>query len=112
LADRTLSRSAIPSAKKTWTVPDQAGSDFWTAQLDGNLISRGGMLVAFSESAEYKSKRSGETFTTLIYAGMLRAAPDQTSFALAVSRMGAGGSRRAEIDRLLATTAYQQRFVQ
>ncbi len=90
---------------------EPAGSDFWTAELDSARLSRGQILNRFTESPEYKTKRDGETFTTLMYAGMLKAAPDQSTFDATVARLNAGGTKQAEINTLLNSSNYRQRFL-
>jgi hypothetical protein len=54
--------------------PDQAGSDFWTAELDRGRLVRGGVMVLFSDSPEFVSRtRTAPPFPappgTFIYCG-------------------------------------------
>jgi Domain of unknown function (DUF4214) len=60
--------------------PDQAGLNFWVGEINSGRLTRGGMLAQFTESDEFKARRRAEIFTTLIFAGMLRRAPDEASF--------------------------------
>ena len=54
---------------------DGGGRSYWTGQL-GDGLSRGGMMVAFSDSAEYRRVVGPKVLATMLYVGMLRRAPD------------------------------------
>ena len=49
--------------------PDQAGLDFWTAQLDNNSLPENNLLVSFSESNENKIALSGQISAGIEYVG-------------------------------------------
>ena len=49
--------------------PDQAGLDFWTAQLDNNSLPVNNLLVSFSESNENKIALSGQISAGIEYVG-------------------------------------------
>jgi hypothetical protein len=80
--------------------PDSAGLAFWRGQLDGGL-SRGAMMRAFSESAEYRSAITSEVYVTMLYVGMLRRAPDQGGFDFWVGYADQGNSLLAA-DRVVS----------
>ena len=56
--------------------PDQAGRDYWVAELDSGRHSRGRLMVGFSESPENRTLTATWVKVVLVYAGMLDRAPD------------------------------------
>ena len=46
---------------------DQAGVNFWTAQLDAKKKTRGQIMVGFSESSEYKRLQAQNTDVAVVY---------------------------------------------
>jgi len=55
--------------------PDPTGFDYWTGQLTNGILNRGKIMVAFSESAEYKARVANTVTAILLYQGMLRRVP-------------------------------------
>ena len=90
--------------------PDAGGLAFWTGNLDTAAITRGGMMIGFSESAEYRALIDSEVFVTMMYAGMLRRAPDQAGFDFWVAQRDAGGGD-ALIAGFLQSPEYRARFL-
>jgi hypothetical protein len=91
---------------------DQAGSDFWTGQLDSGVRTRGQMLAAFTESPEYKAVRAAEIFVTLQYAAMLKREPSQTEFDTLVSRLRANNlTQNTSVSTTISSTEYRGRFL-
>ena len=91
--------------------PDSAGLAYWTAQLNGGLMTRGQVLVGFSESSEYQQRSYNRTFVTMIYYGMLRRMPEQAGFDYWVEQLGAGASGLDLINGFLAASEYRSRFL-
>lgn len=60
--------------------PDASGVAFWKGKLDRNEISRGQVLVNFSESNEGKRRLAPQVHLLLIPLGMLRTLPSKTFF--------------------------------
>ncbi len=54
---------------------DASGSDYWGGQLRAGL-QRGALMVAFSDSTEYRRFIDSKVKATMLYIGMLRRAPD------------------------------------
>lgn len=54
---------------------DAGGSTYWTGQLTAGL-QRGALMVAFSDSTEYRRFIGSKVKATMLYIGMLRRAPD------------------------------------
>jgi uncharacterized protein (DUF1800 family) len=91
--------------------PDAPGGAFWTDQLDRGLISRGAMMLQFSESAEYKSFKTNAVNVIMVYAGMLRRAPDKPGFDFYVAEANRGVPLLNVINGFLNSSEYQQRFI-
>lgn len=90
--------------------PDSGGLAFWRGELAS--ISRGRMMIAFSESAEFRALTSNEVFVTMAYAGMLRRAPEPSGFAAWVGFLDAGNPREAMLQVILDSPEYRSRFLQ
>ncbi len=90
---------------------DAVGADFWTNQLNTGALTRGAMLSQFTESGEYRQRRRAEIFTTLLFAGLLRREPDQTSFNESVNAINAGATLRSRIDIVRGSQEYRNRFL-
>lgn len=57
--------------------PEAAGRAHWVAGL-GQGMTRGELMVAFSESPEYRSIIGSRVLATMLYVGMLRRAPESS----------------------------------
>lgn len=91
--------------------PDSAGQAYWTGQLDSGALTRGQMMAAFSESAEYRGVIQYHVYVTMIYVGMMRRGPDEAGFAFWVDYMDQGNSGIALIQGFLASAEYRRRFL-
>jgi hypothetical protein len=89
--------------------PDAGGEAFWTGKLA--TMTRGQLMLAFSESPEFRSLTANEVLVTMLYAGMLRRAPEAAGFAHWVSYLDAGNSREALIQTFLESPEYRNRFL-
>ena len=89
--------------------PDADGLAHWTGQLNAGM-TRGQLMVAFSESPEYRAVIANEVYVTMMYAGMLRRAPDATGFSHWLGYMDAGNSGLALIQGFLDSIEYHGRF--
>lgn len=57
--------------------PDLRGRAYWIGQLGGaNPLRRGELMVAFSDSTEFRRISEPRVLATMLYVGMLRRAPD------------------------------------
>jgi len=90
--------------------PDPQGRQFWLDRLNAGL-PRGLMLMAVSESNEFKIKQAQEVFVTHAYVGMLERSPDRAGFDVWVARLEAGGPGRALIEAFLGAREYRRRFL-
>jgi hypothetical protein len=74
-------------------------------------MTRGQMMIAFSESAEYRSLIANEVYATMLYVGMLRRSPDSEGFYAWVDYLDAGNPAPALIQRFLEASEYRSRFL-
>ncbi len=89
---------------------DAPGLAFWTAQMNAGM-TRGALMVQFSESPEYAAVIGNSVYVTMMYVGMLRRSPDPGGFDFWVGTMNAGGSGLALIGEFLAAPEYRNRFL-
>ncbi|HET9577920.1 MAG TPA: DUF4214 domain-containing protein, partial [Usitatibacter sp.] len=82
----------------------------WLGQLDAGM-SRGQLMLQFSESPEYRGLIGNEVYVTMAYIGMLRRAPEPGGFAFWVDYMDRGNSGLALLSGFLAAPEYAQRFL-
>ena len=90
--------------------PDAAGLAYWVGQLNGGM-SRGQVMVGFSESSEYQLTSYNRVFVTMVYYGMLRRMPDQAGFNYWVGQLAGGSSALNLINGFLAAPEYHGRFL-
>lgn len=88
---------------------DNAGLNYWLGELSRGM-SRGDMMVSFSESEEYKRLSYNKLQVVMIYVGMLRRSPDQAGFDYWVSQLQSGGSVLNLIEGFLQSQEYNARF--
>jgi hypothetical protein len=90
--------------------PDPEGGAYWTAQLDRGM-SRATFVLGFSESTEFRNRYREELDVIALWQGLLRRPPSPQEFRDAVARLETGlRTTRGEIDTLLASAEYRQRF--
>jgi hypothetical protein len=82
-------------------LPDAAHRAYWIGQLDSGM-SRGQVMVAFSESEAFRVASGNEVFVTMAFAEALRRAPEPDEFSRWVRFLDAGKPREALIAGLLA----------
>lgn len=82
--------------------PDAAQRAYWVGQLDAG-ISRGQVMLAFSEGTDFRAITGNEVFVTMAYAEALQRMPDPADFARWVRFLDAGNPREAVIAGLIAT---------
>ncbi len=87
---------------------DSEGQAYWTDQLRSGRLTRGGMMVGFSESAENRGGTDANVDVIVTYVGMLRRSPDQSGYAYWVDQAKKGGLRQL-IGGVLGSTEYGKR---
>ena len=91
--------------------PDPGGYSFWLDQLNNGGMSRGQVMLGFSESAEYKQTSFNKVFVVQLYVSMLKRAPDQGGFDSWVNALNGGASGLALIQGFLDSPEYHSRFL-
>lgn len=81
---------------------DAQDGAYWVDQLESGRLTRGQVMLIFSESAGYRATTANEVFVAIAYAQTLARAPDPADLARWVRFLEAGNPRRAVIDGLLA----------
>jgi uncharacterized protein YkwD len=90
--------------------PDAYGKAYWLAQLTTRRVDRGGMMVSFTESPEFKSDSAAWNSVVEIYVGMLRRAPDDASLHYWSTQLR-GGRPLGDLTATVLTSAeYRGRF--
>ncbi|MDC7702727.1 DUF4214 domain-containing protein [Vogesella indigofera] len=89
---------------------DTEGKAYWVQQL-GDGTNKGDVVLAFSESAEYKKASDAEVSMVLNYLGLLDRAPDQAGFDYWLDRAQQGTPEIDIIGQFLATQEYHDRFL-
>jgi hypothetical protein len=89
--------------------PDPAGLQGWVNQLNAGM-SRGKVMVGFSESLEFQDKTSNNVFVIMMYEGMLRRAAEQAGYDHWVNLLNGGMSRSALTGGFLGSPEYRMRF--
>ena len=90
--------------------PEPDGFQYWVAQLRGGL-SRGQMMIGFSESAENQSITANGQRITLVYVAMLGRAPTASEHAQWLAEVNAGrASLVSLIAAVLNSAEYAARF--
>ncbi len=90
--------------------PSQGEIDFHVARLTSG-VTRGAVLVGFSESPEYQQASLIDVYVTMMYVGMLRRAPEQAGFDFWKAYMQGGNSGLALILGFLNAPEYRNRFL-
>jgi hypothetical protein len=90
--------------------PDAGGLAHWVAKLDSKALTRGAVMVQFSESSEGVRVIAPATDTVLIHLGMLAKLPSKSLFDSARASMGTPANPYAFTDQLFTGAAYAGRF--
>lgn len=91
--------------------PSASENAYWTGQLTSNAMTRGQVLLAFTDSAEHQAVSSNEIYVTMMYVGFLRRSPDAASFTTWLSFLDGGGSRDYMTQLFLDSAEYRGRFL-
>jgi hypothetical protein len=89
---------------------DAAGLQYWINQLLGGRLDRGGVMIGFSESPEYKAGTNVWNDVVQVYVGMLRRSPGQAELDYWVGQLRSGKSVTDLISGVLGSAEYRNRF--
>ena len=70
--------------------PDPGGYDFYFTRLESGALTRGQMMIGFSESPEFTQMVLDDVFTIAVYVGTLRRTPEQSGLDFYVDLLGSG----------------------
>jgi hypothetical protein len=90
--------------------PVQAEVDYHVARLVSG-VTRGEVMVGFSESPEFQAGTFNEVYVTMMYVGMLGRAPEQAGFDFWVTYMDSGNPGINLILGFLNAPEYRNRFL-
>ena len=90
---------------------DEEGATFWLSQLKAGL-SRGALMVQFSESPEYVTRTNGQVRATMLYVGMLRRTPEAAGLDYWAGLIDGGMPYREAIEGFLLSAEYRVRAEQ
>jgi uncharacterized delta-60 repeat protein len=91
--------------------PDPSGFAFWTGQLTTGARNRGQVMLAFSDSAEYRASILNEVIVTSAYYGLLRRTPDPGGFGFWVRHLDDGNPAQGLINNFLNSAELRARFL-
>lgn len=91
--------------------PSDAERMQWRLRLGPGAEARGRMMVALSESEEFRESVRGEVDAVLLYAGLLGRAADQAGFAGWMGFLQEGNSRQALIRGFLTSSEFRGRHL-
>ena len=91
--------------------PDPGGYDFYKTRLDNGSMTRGQMMLGFSESPEFQQLKSDEVFVVSVYVGMLKRTPEQSGLDFYIDLLEGGTPRRTVISGFLNAPEYRSRFL-
>ena len=89
---------------------DKSGVDYWTKQLDNKRKSRGGVMVGFSESNEYRTKQAQNTDAAVGHVFLLGRSPTTTESNTWASREKSGTTHTTLLQELIDSAAYATRI--
>jgi Tol biopolymer transport system component len=89
--------------------PDPAGLHYWNGQLTSGAITRGSLMVGFSESAEGRRFLAPPVDAVLVHLGMLRVMPTKAVFLAATASLEDGLPLEALVSQLRYAQAYVAR---
>jgi Domain of unknown function (DUF4214)/Regulator of chromosome condensation (RCC1) repeat len=88
---------------------DTAGLQFWSGELNAGRISRGGLLLNFSQSGEFINDSRADILVISLYAALLARAPSVAE--LNADRPLATSNLDGLIQRIADSTEFRNRFV-
>ena len=91
--------------------PDPGGRQFYLERLADGRLTRGQMMIGFSESPEFQQLVVDEVYVTAVYVGMLHRAPDPGGMDFYVNQIAGGSPRNSIINGFMGSPEYHGRFL-
>lgn len=90
--------------------PDSGGLSYWVGKLNAKKISRGSVMLQFSESSENTRKMASEVSSVLLRSGMLRRMPTAGEYSADQALLDGGATPADLATQLLALPEYDARI--
>ncbi len=91
--------------------PDPGGYDNYRTRLDSGALTRGQMMIGFSESLEFQALSDDTVWVISVYVGLLRPAPEVAGLDFYVDLLDNGTARGAVLPGFINATEYRRRFL-
>lgn len=91
--------------------PEPGGLAFWKQKLDSAEMTRGDVMIGFSESPEFKGRTTSDVFVVTSYAALVRRIPSDGEFNYWVSGIDQGTPGAALVNGLVGSGEYRARFL-
>lgn len=88
---------------------DASGLEFWTRRLDARRVSRGQVMIDFSESNEYRRTQAGNVDAAVVSIHLLGRAPTVAERDAFVAALGSGTPLDALVDAAIAEPSFAGR---
>jgi hypothetical protein len=90
--------------------PDAGGRNYWVGKLNARSISRGSVMLNFSESSENTRKMESEVNSVLLRSAMLQRMPTASEYAADVAYLDGPAGLSDLAGQLLALPEYDARI--
>jgi len=91
--------------------PDQGGFDYYKQRLMNGQLTRGQMMLGFSESPENQALMANVSYTVGMYVGLLRRVPDVPGLAFYTNLLDNGTPPANIVPGFFNSTEYRARFL-
>ena len=91
--------------------PDPDGYTFYLTHLNNGTLTKGEMMIGFSESPEFQALTSNEAFVVGVYVGMLKRTPEPAGLDFYLDLLESGTPRSAIIPGFYNSPEYRSRFL-
>lgn len=90
--------------------PESEGMDYWQGRLDSGDVSRGGMMIEFSESEENLLKTQYRNKVVVMFNLMHRRSPTEAEYTTWFDALSTGTDDSLLIEAIVNSNEYQARF--
>ena len=91
--------------------PDPGGYTFYKNHLDNGTLTKGQMMIGFSESPEFQNLTGNESFVVGVYVGLLKRTPEPAGLDFYVDLLDGGTARSAIVPGFFNSPEYRSRFL-
>jgi len=94
-----------------WREPNPQGFDYWTDFLDSGQLSRGNVVLKFTESEEFRAKSFAGVYIIQLYTAMLKRMPNEQEFEYWYGLLNDGFPPTEIVTVFLESPEYLNRFL-